>query len=45
MSAVFAAGAEARRRASEAAGIALQTAFTRVQLLAHGIEVTTHPQA
>lgn len=40
VSAVFAAGAEARRRAREAAGVALRDAFTRLQLLAHGAEVT-----
>lgn len=38
VSAVFAAGAEARRRAREAAGVALRDAFTRLQLLAHGAE-------
>lgn len=36
---MFAAGAEARRRAREAAGVALQGSFTRLELLSHGIEV------
>lgn len=43
LSAVFAAGADARRRAREAGGLALRDAFTRLQLLSHGIEVTFPP--
>lgn len=39
LSAAFASGAEARRRAREARGVALQDAFARVQLLSHGIQV------
>lgn len=41
LSAVFAAGAEARRRACEAAGVVLRRAFTRLELLSHGIGVRT----
>jgi hypothetical protein len=39
LSAVFASGAEARRRAREAAGVSLQDAFARLQLLSHGVQV------
>jgi hypothetical protein len=39
LSAVFASGAEARRRAREAAGVTLQDAFARLLLLSHGVQV------
>lgn len=36
---MFASGAEARRRARESRGAALQNAFGRLHLLSHGIQV------